>query len=250
MPYTSLELKNLALQLIQEAEQKGATLRLLGGLAFYVASPDTAENPILRREYQDLDFAVNRRGARFVPDAFIAQAWEPDRHFNALHGETRMLFYYQEEIQADLFVGSFEQCHKLELDHRLKLNSATLSLADLLLTKLQIHQINAKDASDIFMLLLTADLVPQPDENKIDLSYITDLTRKDWGWYTTLHDNLVFLQEAIPEGLQKQEQTLIRFKLQELRKAIETSPKSLRWQMRNKIGRRIPWYDEPEEVNR
>lgn len=250
MPYTSQELKNLALQLIQEAEQKGATLRLLGGLAFYLASPNTAENPVLRREYKDLDFAVNRQGARFVTDAFIAQAWEPDRRFNALHGETRMLFYYQEEIQADIFVGSFLQCHKLKLDDRLKLNPATLSPADLLLTKLQIHQMNAKDANDIFMLLLAVGLAPQPVENKIDLSYITGLTGNDWGWYTTLHDNLSFLQEALPDGLDQQDQATIKSKLEDLKNAIEATPKSIRWQMRNQIGRRIPWYDEPEEVNR
>ena len=250
MTYTSEELKKLALHLIQEAEQKGATLRLLGGLAFYLASPKTSNHPVLKREYKDLDFVVNRRGARFVTDAFIAQAWEPDRHFNALHGETRMLFYYQAEIQADLFVGNFVQCHNLKLDNRLKINPTTLSLADLLLTKLQIRKINTKDANDIFMLLLSADFVRRPDENKIDLSYITDLTSKDWGWYTTLYDNLTFLQTAIPEGLQKQERETIRAKLLELKKMIEKAPKSIGWQVRNKIGRRIAWYDEPEEVNR
>jgi hypothetical protein len=250
MPFTSPELKNLALQLIQEAEQKGATLRLLGGLAFYLASSKTAENPVLRREYKDLDFAVNTRGSRFVTDAFIAQSWEPDRHFNALHGQTRMLFNYQEEIQADLFVGNFVQCHKLHLDDRLKLNPATVSLADLLLTKLQIRQINTKDANDIFMLLLAVDFAPQPDENKIDLSYICSLASRDWGWYTTLHDNLTFLQEAIPEGLKKEDHAVIRSKLQDLKKAIEATPKSFRWKMRSQIGRRLPWYDEPEEVNR
>jgi hypothetical protein len=250
MTYSSHELKNLALQLIKEAEQKGATLRLLGGLAFYMASPKPAKEPALRREYKDLDFAVNSRGARFITDVFTSQDWEPDRHFNALHGETRMLFYFQEELQADLFVGNFEQCHKLKLEDRLNQNPVTLSLADLLLTKLQIRQLNPKDANDIFALLLGAELVTGPDEKQIDLSYITGLTGRDWGWFTTVQENLESLHKALPKRLDQHAQARINTKLEQLQNAIEGTPKSLPWRLRNQIGRRIPWYDEPEEVHR
>ena len=33
-----------------------------------------------------------------------------------------------------------------------------------------------------------------------------------------------------------------------LRKAIEDSPKSTRWRMRARVGDRVKWYDEPEEM--
>lgn len=250
MAYTALGLERLALRLIQEAEQKQARLRLLGGLAFYVASPSAAKNPVLRRDYKDLDFVVNERGAGVLPDVFEDQGWEADRRFNALHGAKRMLFYYREEIQADIFVGIFEQCHKLVLDDRLKLNPTTLPLADLVLTKLQIHQLNVKDANDVFTLLLSVDLVSGPSGNQIDLSYIVGLTSNDWGWYTTLHDNLTFLEGALPKDLKPQEQKIIRSKLKALKDAIEAAPKSVRWKVRNQIGKRIAWYDEPEEVHR
>ncbi len=250
MARSSDELRSLALALIQEAAQRGAMLRLLGGLAFYLTSPDAAMNPVLRRDYQDLDFVVNRRGVRFLTEAFVARGWEPDRHFNALHGATRMLFYYQQALQADVFVSNFVQCHRLALEDRLTLNPATLSPADLLLTKLQIRQMNAKDANDIFALLLGVDLVQQPDGRQIDLSYITGLTSRDWGWYTTVRDNLEFLLASLPEHLGKEDRRALRSKLEQLQAAIESAPKTLRWQLRDRIGRRMPWYDEPEEVNR
>ncbi len=244
------ELKNLAITLVQEAERRGASLRLLGGLAFYLVSPSASGNPVLRRDYQDLDFVVDTRGVRSVTEAFVAQGWEPDRHFNALHGATRMLFYYQSELQADVFVGNFVQCHKLALERRLALHPATVTPADLLLTKLQIRQMNAKDAKDIFALLLGIDLVQQSGVTGIDLGYITRLTGEDWGWYTTVHDNLEFLLESLPEGLKPEERAVLHSKLDQLKNAIESAPKTLRWQIRDRVGRRVPWYDEPEEVNR
>ena len=81
-------LQELANNLIQEAEQKGAHLRLLGGLAFYIHSLPARSQPALRRDYQDLDFAVDTRGAKFVPKVFANQGWTEDRQFNALHGRT------------------------------------------------------------------------------------------------------------------------------------------------------------------
>lgn len=244
------ELRSLALAIVQEAEQRGAMLRLLGGLAFYLISPVAASSPVLRRDYQDLDFIVSQRGVRSATDAFVAAGWEPDRHFNALHGATRMLFYYQGELQADVFVRYFVQCHKLDLEPRLAVQPVTLTPADLLLTKLQIRQMNVKDTKDIFALLLGSDLVPQPGRSDIDLGYITRLTGSDWGWHTTLHDSIEFLLGSVPETLSDEDRRMLYSKLNQLKDALESSPKTIRWQLRDRIGRRIPWYDEPEEVRR
>jgi hypothetical protein len=219
-------------------------------MAIYLSSPASARQPILQRTYKDVDFVVDRRGSHHVEAAFEAQGWEPDRRFNALHGATRMLFTYRDEIQADLFVGDFVQCHKLSLERRLALNPVTLTPADLLLTKLQIHEMNRKDANDVFMLLLSCSLTGGPGKNKIDIRYLAALTGKDWGWYTTVHDNLAFLRKSLPRGLKPAEQKVIRARLDQLKDAIEEAPKSAGWKARNLVGRRVPWYDEPEEVHR
>ncbi len=250
MARSAEELKSLGLAVVQEAEQRGAQLRLLGGLAFYITSPAAASNPLLRRDYQDLDFIVNERGVRSATEAFGAQGWEADRHFNALHGATRMLFYYQEALQADVFVRSFVQCHRLVLEPRLALHPVTITPADLLLTKLQIRQMNSKDTRDIFALLLGLEFVRSPGENGIDLTYITQLTSADWGWYTTLHDSIDFLLDSMPETLAEEHRAKLHAKLNQLKDSLESSPKSLRWQLRDRIGRRLPWYDEPEDVHR
>jgi hypothetical protein len=250
MAYTSQELGTLAIGLVQEAEKEGAKLRLLGGLAYYLESPQAAELPALRRSYKDLDFAVDKKGARVVPDVFRKQGWEEDRHFNALHGRTRLLFYYQQSLQADVFIGEFEQCHTIDLEGRLNLASPTLPLADLLLTKLQIHQMNTKDVQDIFTLLLSHDLSEGSAQGGIDQNRILELTSKDWGWYTTLHDNLEKLEGLVPAQLDGEDGQVVHDRLEKLKMAMEQAPKGVRWQLRSQVGRRIPWYDEPEEVNR
>ncbi|MBI2237176.1 MAG: hypothetical protein HYU54_01440, partial [Actinobacteria bacterium] len=33
-----------------------------------------------------------------------------------------------------------------------------------------------------------------------------------------------------------------------LRRALEGAPKSLRWKVRARVGERVSWYQEPEEV--
>jgi hypothetical protein len=255
MGYSAEELCSLGLKLVQEAEVRKSKLRLLGGIAVYLSSKEAAVKPALQREYKDLDFAVNRKGVRALAEVFTAQGWEEDRHFNALHGQDRLLFYYHEELQADIFISRFEQCHLLNLENRLELNSPTLPLADLLLTKLQIHQLNPKDVSDIFTLLLGHAVEGhQPGDGRaskqIDLTYIGQLTGTDWGWYTTVHDNLATLEELLPKFLDSEDLLLVRLRLEKLRGAIESQPKTFRWQARNLIGRRLPWYNEPEEVNR
>ncbi len=67
-----------------------------------------------------------------------------------------MLFYDTEnKRQVDVFVGTFSMCHRLDLSGRLGEHAYSLDAADLLLTKLQIHEINRKDLVDAVRLLLT-----------------------------------------------------------------------------------------------
>lgn len=250
MPYATGELVGLALRLVEEAERRGAQLRLLGGLAVYLTAPQGARLPELQRSYGDVDFAVNQKGAKALNAAFISQGWQDDHYFNALHGASRLLYYYQDSLQADIFIGAFAQCHRLDLEKRLKLSKPTLPLADLLLTKLQIHQLNAKDVQDVFALLYDHGFTQDGDIESIDRAYITGLAGEDWGWYTTLHDNLDQLLALAGEKLSGESAARVRGRLEELRAALDAAPKSVRWKLRNQVGRRMLWYDEPEEVKR
>lgn len=250
MSYPTKLLVEMGTSLVSEAEHRGAMLRLLGGLAFYLNSPNAIMLPEFKREYKDLDFAVNKRGARFLDDTFQKLGWKEDSYFNALHGANRMLYYYEENLQADIFVGEFEQCHKLEFKDRLKLSSPTLPISDLLLTKLQIHELNYKDVQDIVSLVLDHDFGRLTQSERPELNYIIQITDSDWGWYTTVHDNLVAIEPMLEEFLYGKPMETVIANITWIRTAIENAPKSLGWKMRSTIGRKVQWYELPEEVNR
>ena len=250
MSYPTKQLVELGTSLVEEAEHRGALLRLLGGLAYYLNSPQATVLPELQREYKDLDFAVNTRGARALTEVFRNLGWTDDHYFNALHGATRMLFYYQETLQADIFVGVFEQCHKIDFKDRLVLSKPTIPLADLLLTKLQIHQLNKKDIQDVVTLLYDHDFGRSTPVEMPELEHIIRMTAGDWGWYTTVHDNLIAVEPMVDDFLKSKELTRVKANLAWIRQSMENAPKSLKWKMRDQIGRRMQWYEEPEEVNR
>ena len=121
-----------------------------------------------------------------------------------------------------------------------------------MLTKLQIVQLNAKDMRD--MLAMFLDFEPklsttQPGE-ELDINIITQLCAQDWGWYTTVHDNLERVVQEAQKSLAEEEAQLVTQHVQMLQQHMRRAPKSMSWKMRDIIGRRMPWYDLPEEVRR
>ena len=252
MSYTRDELLKLGMDLINEAELKKAPLRLLGGLAYYISSPKARTLPQFDRKCKDLDFAITSKGSRYITDVFKKYGWVDDTQFNALHGATRMLFYYgeQNELQADIFVGVFEQCHNINLEKRLALSTPTIPLADLLMTKLEIHQLNKKDITDIIMLLYDHDFGLSDQKEKGELDYIVKIASNDWGWYTTITDNLSLVKTMLNEYVEGKDLQRITSIIDFIDMSLKDSQKSLKWKTRNMIGRKVQWYELPEEVNR
>ena len=242
-----------ALRLVRVAQEQKLTLRLLGGTAIRLHSPHAASQGALARTYADIDFAAPKNQSRPLRDLFSGAGYTGDRRFNALHGERRLLFFDTIRArQVDVFLGMFEMCHKLMLEDRLQLHPQTLSPADLLLTKLQIVELNAKDTQDILALLL--DVPPlEPGSNpaeRIDLERIVDVCSHDWGWYTTVQDNLQHIGASAQQLLPAVEADLVRRRLEEIAATLDQAPKSAAWRLRAVVGRRMAWYELPEEVRR
>lgn len=241
-----------AVRLVDILQKKGLVVRLLGGVAVRLRCPH-ATHRALNRVYADLDFVTYKRQARQVRDALIEQGYTADRRFNALHGERRLLFFDEaRERQIDIFLGTFEMCHKLTLEPRLAQHAQTLSPADLLLTKLQIVQLNAKDIQDTLAILL--DFAPQiattQPGNDLDMQWIARLCAQDWGWFTTVNDNLEKIAQQAPSYVEAEEAALVAQRVALMKEILEQEPKSARWRMRLLVGRKMLWYELPEEVKR
>jgi hypothetical protein len=177
----------------------------------------------------------------------------PNKTFNTLSGDRRQL-WYDEELgrQIDIFIGDFTMCHTLPLAARLHVEPVTIPLAELFLSKAQIVQLNRKDGLDLCALLLYHEVGPG-DANTINSDLIADLCAKDWGLFTTVSLTVEKLHKLIDEGeikLDPAEGQTIKRRLVALQKAMDDAPKSMAWKMRARVGTRVRWYEEVEEVQR
>jgi hypothetical protein len=238
-------------RLVEAARAKSILMRAIGGLAIRVRSGDFQR--FFSREYHDLDFVVADVERKKVEPFFQEMGYESNRQFNLLNGTKRQIYLDpNSERHVDIFVGNFEMCHKLPMSNRLQLDTVTVPLAELLLSKAQIVELNRKDALDIASLLLYNE-TGDSDAGKINLDYIAKLCGQDWGLYKTTSINLKRVGEVVSDKalkLTEPERSLILSRVHEIEQAFETMPKSLAWQMRDKVGTRVRWYEEVEEVKR
>lgn len=237
-------------RIVEEAGSQGLMVRVLGGLAVRLHAP-SAVHRALARAYPDLDFALgDRRGDR--AETLLGRlGYEPHKNFNLLNGDRRLLFFDNDHNrQVDVFVGTFHMCHTIPLTERMALEPLTLPLAELLLTKLQIVEMNEKDVRDITALLLDHP-VAESDEETINQNRIAELCADDWGLWKTVHGSLAKVGERMAEfDLGTAERASIGERLKALREAIDRVSKTMRWKLRARVGERLPWYDLPEEVQR
>jgi Uncharacterised nucleotidyltransferase len=238
------------LRLLAAADSAGLALRVLGGMAIVLRAGERLHRSF-RREIRDIDFATTKGSGRKVSQFLHSQGYTANRTFNAMHGARRLLFYDDANgRQVDVFVGTFEMCHELPLTERLLAEAATLPLAELVMTKLQIVKLNAKDRNDLYALALAHD-VADHDGDAINGRRIAELCARDWGLYHTFELNLHRLREELAEvDLAPAEQEVVADRLRRLEEAIEEAPKSAKWKMRSTVGDRLRWYEDPDEVEK
>src|SRR5437660_4033914 len=174
-----------AKRILDEARNRGIILRLLGGVAVKYHCP-SATHRSLQRSYPDLDFFGRGKQGREIRRLFLDLGYEPNQRFNALHGATRLIFEdAKNQRVVDIFLDVFRMCHTLHLGDRLSLDDYTIPISDLLLTKLQVMEINEKDIRDLIAILKDHDVDDQiaPGEKEgSDAGYVSRPGAGDWGW--------------------------------------------------------------------
>jgi hypothetical protein len=236
----------LATALVAKASAQHVDVRVLGGVAIALRCASARPLGPLSRTYSDLDFVARRKHAKGVVKAFSSLGYQSDHRFNAIHAGSRMRFEGLGGGHADVFLEEFRMCHTLRLSSRLAVDAPTLPLADLLLTKLQVGNLNAKDVTDIAALLVDHDLTS--DDSGINVKYLVGLLATDWGWWRTATETLErtrSLANQLPLDANALER--VRAAVDELRTRIDGEPKRARWRARARLGDRRPWREEPED---
>jgi len=238
-------------EVVTTAAGRGLQARLLGGVGIWLRGTDEARQA-LGRDYADLDLVAHAKESRKLRSLLESVGFEPNTLFNSMHGDRRLLYYSRSpEYHIDVFLDVFEMSHKLDLGARLESEELTLPGAELLLTKLQVAQLNRKDATDIALLLLSHDLGGSDGAGLVNVSVIARICADDWGLFTTASDNLEIVEKMLPDfDLPAPGREMIQSRIRVLASALREHPKSTRWKLRNRIGRRVKWYEVPEEVVR
>jgi hypothetical protein len=229
-------LLDAARELTSTGAERGVALRALGGVGVLLHCPIALSNGP-HRTFADLDVAVPRDTARQVPPLFEALGYDADRRFNAAQGDRRMIFDGPVG-KVDVFVGVFEMCHRLDLSPRLGLEPDTLTASDLLMTKLQVVEVNQKDVDDAALLLSEHALDEGPGDH-IDLTYLRSLVYDDWGFWRTATGSLELIAERRED---------VAARAHEIAHALEDAPKGKRFRVRARIGERKRWYELPDEI--
>jgi hypothetical protein len=232
----SLALVEEGVSLVDAMAERGLVLRLLGGAAVFLHCPGAlAGGPY--RELGDLDAMTRRADAPALSRALPERGYQPEARFNALHGDRRLIFNGPCG-RLDVFVDSFEMCHRIPLADRLEIEARTLTASDLLLTKLQIVEVNAKDAQDAVALLAEHELAAGPGDH-IDVEYLSGVLGADWGLWRTVTGTLARLAEREPSVAEPARQLI---------DAFERAPKTRAFRLRARVGERVRWYELPDEV--
>jgi hypothetical protein len=226
-------------------------MRLIGALAFRTHCPQYGYiQDALGRVFTDIDFASYRHFFKDIVTILTDLGYEEDKMVTRLFSEVRLLFHdpiFGRHI--DIFFDKLDFSHVIPLKGRLEVDSLTLPLAELFLEKMQIARINEKDLIDTIMLLREHP-VGTTDTETINCEIVCGLCADDWGLWRTVTGNLDVVDEFVDayKQLTDEDRQVVRGRTQEMRSLIDAYPKSAKWKLRGRIGERVKWYKDVEEL--
>jgi hypothetical protein len=238
-------------RILLASKNKGLILRLMGAIAFKSHCPKCAYiQSKLERMFTDIDFAGYSAQSKDIVAFFKELGYAEHGMFNVLYSAERLIFHDDKnQTHVDVFLDRLKFNHVINLVGRLEIDYPTLPLANLLLEKLQIVEINMKDVVDVIMLLREHDIGPTDNET-INVEYLSNLCSEDWGLWKTVTMNLQKIQTLMNtlEGLSNDDKSDVNSKIITILNTIEKKPKNMKWKMRARIGEKKKWYEEVEEL--
>ncbi len=232
------------------AASPATSLRLTGSVAVQIRCPLLGAMARHDRSFRDIDFVAYKREARPVQQLLTGLGYVEDREIAVVSEGSRAIFEQPgSRLHLDVFYDKLDFCHVISLAGRLEVDQSTLPLAELALGKLQIVKINEKDLIDLTVLLLEHPW-GEGDEGTLNLGRIARLCAEDWGLWRTTTLNLEKLARLVRtlESLNIAQRERLAAQIEALNRRLEAEPKPFSWRMRAKVGERVKWYRDVDEV--
>ncbi len=237
--------------IMNESKKRNLTLRLLGALAFYKHCPQFNYFQIeSKRIFTDIDFMSYIEQKRDIEKMFLDLGYIDDKRIQTVPGVKRSIFFSADNsLHSDIFYDVLEFSHAIGFKGRLEIDYPTISLVDLFLEKMQIFQINKKDIIDTIMLLCE-HAVGSTDNEEINIDYLSKTCKSDWGLWKTLTANLDKIDRLLDKYnfLSTDHKRIVRERLHCIKQRIDDEPATIGWKLRSRIGERVKWYRDVDEV--
>lgn len=235
-----------ALALIEGAARDGIGLRLAGGLAAYRHAVDRT---FMARQFSDIDVVCASRHAARLPRVLAGMGYVENPHVAQATGGGQLQFVRELDPtdHVDVFLDVIRMDHDVDLRGRLDIDPWAISPADVLLSKLQIGRLADKDVSDAICLLKDLPLDERDDGHAICVRRIAQACARDWGMFVDVCASLDTVGAVARYDLPASRRAPVVKRLAGLREALVLEDKPLRFKLRARVGKRLPWRRDVEE---
>jgi hypothetical protein len=238
-------------RILKASDDAGIILRVIGSLAFQMHCQKYGYlQAAMGRAYTDIDFAAYQRQTREIQAMMAGLGYRENREVFIVSEGARAIFERREiGLHIDVFYEKLDFSHVIHWKDRLEVDHPSIPLAEMLLEKMQIVQINEKDVIDTIMLLLEHSL-GDTDHETINIQRIAGLCSTDWGLWRTTSMNLEKvrqLAQGYPQ-LSLEDKARVDAQVKAALQRMDQEPKSLAWRLRARVGDRVKWYKEVDEV--
>ena len=260
---------NDAVRIVNQAQEAGITVRLLGATAVRLQAGARADLfyrldrlGSAGKTFTDIDLAAyskQRSNLRKFLEKTLG--YRLDQYSVLMHGNDRMILHHPDgKHSIDVFYDKLRYSHDVHFgsgprDGRLSLDPVTISPTDLVLEKIQIHEINEKDVKDLITLFAACEIADEEGRGRMNRKHIGNVLANDWGfWYDALSnlDKVVhFAQRYKEEGRLEAEllETVVE-KISNLKRTVDETPKTKSWEKRSREGTKKKWWNDVEERHR
>jgi hypothetical protein len=239
-------------RIIKASDDAGVILRVIGSLAFQMHCPEYGFlQAAMGRAYTDIDFAAYRGQTKEIKALMAGLGYIENREvFIVSEGERSIFDRAEVGLHVDVFYDKLDFCHTIFWEGRLEVDSPSIPLAEMLLEKMQIVQINEKDIIDTIMLLLEHPF-GKGDIETINIDRISKICGSDWGFWRTVSMNLDKVRQ-LAQGygqLTDEQKKHVKTQVDLALDRFDKEPKSLAWKLRSRVGDKVKWYKEVDEVD-
>jgi len=242
--------------IIDLASERGMVLRIMGGSAIRMHCPNYSflYEILKRKPKHDMDFVTYNKFRVASRKLFVELGFVPfvSLMLSGEKGKYRQIFNDKEGHEAvDVFLDKLVMCHVIDFRNRLEVDTPTVPLAELLMQKLQIIEVNEKDIQDTLILLREHE-IGNTDQDQINGNYVASCLSRDWGFNFTVARNLSMIQGRLRNysALAQEDLEVIARRIGTLQRLLDDAPKTMGWKMRARIGESVKWYTVVEEVQR